>query len=176
MRSVPSSTCPTRTAICGWKCGPSIPADPSRDILLDYSDSRVDNVEHIWFTTLADYTQYKLVVSYSNLAGQMPGPASERYALAWTVEEKSREQNILWYDLNGDGIVDEQDLAILMANQLAGQVSSQVYLIGDINGDGMIDERDVQELVQRYNLTADWYASNVSEVIGPALRSLGRGP
>ncbi len=139
------------------------PADPSRDILLDYSDSKVDNVEHIWFTTLADYTQYKLVVSYSNLAGQTPVTASERYALAWTVEEKSREQNILWYDLNGDGIVDEKDLAILKANQLAGQVSSQTYLIGDINGDGTIDDRDVQELVQRYNLTADWYASNLTK-------------
>jgi hypothetical protein len=139
------------------------PADPSRDILLDYSDSRVDNVEHIWFGTPAEYTQYKIVVSYSNLEGRMPAAGSERYALAWTVDDKPHDENILWYDLNGDGIVDEKDLAILKANQLAGQVSSQAYLIGDVNGDGVIDGRDLQELLVRYNRTADWYASNVAK-------------
>jgi hypothetical protein len=137
------------------------PASPSRDILLDYSDSKVDNVEHIYFGTLPGYTQYKVVVSFANLNGQ--AAASERYALAWTVDEKAHEDNILWYDLNGDGIVDEQDVAILMDNLMMERKSPQAYLIGDVNGDGTIDDRDVQALLERHNLTADWYASNVTK-------------
>ena len=138
------------------------PADPSKDILLDYSDSRVDNVEHLYFATLAPYTQYKVVVSYANV-GQTPAGASERYALAWNVEEKSREENILWYDLNGDGIVDDQDFTLLRSNLRAEQKAPQAYLFGDVNGDGTIDERDLAELLGRMNRTADWYASNVTK-------------
>jgi hypothetical protein len=137
------------------------PANPSQDLLLDYSDSRVDNVEHIHFHLAPPYTQYKIVVSYANL--NAVAAATERYALAWTVEPKSQEEDILWYDLNGDGIVNEQDLRILMYNLLAERKSSQAYLIGDVNGDGTIDERDVQEMLQRQNRTADWYASNVTK-------------
>jgi hypothetical protein len=139
------------------------PARPDQDILLDYSDSRVDNVEHLCFDTRPEYTQYKVVVSYSNLDGRVPMSAGERYALAWTVEEKSREENILWYDLNADGIVNEQDFNILMKNLSAERESSSGYLLGDVNGDGTIDGRDVQEMLQRNNLTADWYASNVTK-------------
>jgi len=137
------------------------PTNPSRDILLDYSDSRVDNVEHLSFATVAPYTQYKVVVSYANLDLPMPAGASERYALAWSVDEKSREENILWYDLNADGIVNELDAAILIGNWKAERQSPQLYLIGDVNGDGTIDQHDVDELFQRNNRTAEWYASNV---------------
>jgi hypothetical protein len=139
------------------------PANPSRDILLDYSDSRLDNVEHLSFATRAPYTQYKVVVSYANLEAPMPAGASERYALAWSVDEKPREESILWYDLNADGIVNELDAAILIGNLVAERRSSPSYLIGDVNGDGTIDQRDVDELFQRNNLTADWYASNVKK-------------
>jgi len=139
------------------------PADPSRDILLDYSDSRVDNVEHISFGTLAEYTQYKIVVSYSNLGGRMPAAGNERYALAWNVDDKPRDENILWYDLNADGIVNDQDFTILRDNLTAERKSPQAYLLGDVNGDGTIDEHDVEEMLVRYNRTADWYASNVTK-------------
>jgi hypothetical protein len=139
------------------------PANPGRDILLDYSDSRVDNVEHICFGTLAEYTQYKVVVSFANLVGQTPALAGERYALAWSVEEKPHEENILWYDLNADGIVNELDFTILMDNLTAERKSPQAYLLGDVNRDGTIDDRDVQEMLERHNRTADWYASNVTK-------------
>jgi hypothetical protein len=139
------------------------PANPSQDLLLDYSDSRVDNVEHICFGTLPEYTQYKIVVSFGNPAGQTPATARERYALAWSVEEKSQEENILWYDLNADGIVNELDSAILITNLTAERNSSQAYLLGDVNGDGRLDDRDVREMLDRQNRTADWYASNVTQ-------------
>ena len=69
-----------------------------------------------------------------------PAAASERYALAWTVDDKPREENILWYDLNGDGIVDEQDLAILMSN-----LSAEREVVAGLShrrrhGDGTIDD------------------------------------
>jgi hypothetical protein len=139
------------------------PANPGGDVLLDYSDSRLDNVEHIWFGTLAGCTQYKIVVTYVSVNGQVPAAASERYALAWSVEAKPRGENILWYDLNGDGIVDDQDFTILRNNLMTERKAPQTYLIGDINGDGTIDERDVAELLERMNRTADWYASNVTK-------------
>jgi len=138
------------------------PADPSKDILLDYSDSKVDNVEHVWFDTLPEYAQYKIVVSYSSLSGQTP-TAGEPYALAWSVEENSRDENILWYDLNADGIVNDLDIDVLRDNLMAERKAPQAYLIGDVNGDGTIDERDAQKMLQRYNDMADWYASNVTK-------------
>ncbi len=139
------------------------PANPSRDILLDYSDSRVDNVEHLSFATVAPYTQYKVVVSYANLEGPMPVGTGERYAVAWSVDEKSPEENILWYDLNGDGIVNDQDFTLLRSNLKAEQKAPQAYLFGDVNGDGRIDELDLAELLARMNRTAEWYASNVKK-------------
>jgi hypothetical protein len=139
------------------------PADPRGDVLLDYSDSRLDNVEHLSFATLAGCTQYKIVVTYVSLNGQVPATAGERYALAWTVEAKPHGENILWYDLNGDGIVDDRDFTILRNNLLTERKAPQTYLLGDINGDGTIDERDVAELLERINRTADWYASNVTK-------------
>jgi hypothetical protein len=138
------------------------PAAPGGDILLDHSDSRVDNVEHVYFAAVPGYTQYKIVVSYASLNGPVPA-AGERYALAWSVDEKLPDENILWYDLNADGIVNDQDCVILMDNLILERKSSQAYLIGDVNADGTIDDRDAHELLDRQNRTADWYASNVTK-------------
>jgi hypothetical protein len=139
------------------------PVNPRGDVLLDHSDSRLDNVEHLWFGTLAGCTQYKIVVTYVNVNGQIPAAARERYALAWSVEAKPRDENILGYDLNGDGIVDDQDFTILTNNLMTERKAPQTYLLGDLNGDGTIDERDVGKLLERINCTADWYASNVTK-------------
>lgn len=138
------------------------PADPTKDLLVDYSDSRVDNVEHVYIPMVAGYIQYKIVVSFANVGGQTPAGLSERYALAWSVDDKPSNENILWYDLNADGIVDELDLAILMGNLAAQRRSSQTYLLGDVNGDGTIDEHDVQVLLASHNRTADWYSGPVA--------------
>jgi hypothetical protein len=137
------------------------PTDPARDVLVDYSDSRVDNLEHVCFVTLAEYTQYRMVVSFSGPDGRIPA-AAETYALAWTTEDKPSNENIFWYDLNADGIVNEQDLTILMGNLSAQRQSSQVYLLGDVNGDGLIDGQDVTAMLACHNRTAEWYVSNVT--------------
>ena len=74
-------------------------------------------MEHLSFGTLPGYTQYedRRHVQQSRTA-KAGVPAGERYALAWSVEEKPRDENILWYDLNADGIVDDQDFTILRNN------------------------------------------------------------
>ncbi len=138
------------------------PANPRNPLLLDHCDSKVDNVEHIYIDigTLPGYTVYEIVVSYSNLNAQSALPAGERYAVAWSVDEKQPEENILWHDLNADGIVDEQDLAILMNNSALGRKAPQAYVIGDITMDGVIDGQDAQAVMANRNKKADWRVEN----------------
>jgi hypothetical protein len=128
------------------------PLDPNSNELLDYSDSGVDNVEHIYCGTDANYTNYEIVVGYSN-----PNEPNQQYALAWNITDKPNDENILWYDLNTDGVVDELDCTILANNWLTSIQSPQTYLLGDINSDGSIDIRDLQILARHKGLKAGWY-------------------
>ncbi|HQG49065.1 MAG TPA: S8 family serine peptidase, partial [Sedimentisphaerales bacterium] len=132
--------------------------------LLDYSDSRVDNVEHIYVDlgTLPGCTVYELVVSYSDLNVKSASSAGERYALAWSIETKQADESLLWYDLNADGVVDDHDLAILKNNSLAGQKSSPRYLLGDITRDGVIDDADVLAVEANRNKKAVWRIDTVA--------------
>ena len=135
------------------------PTDPDKDVLLDYSDSRIDNVEHVYIETLPEFTVYEIVVTYSSVDGRAGITAGEQYGLAWNAHEKLTEQSIFWHDLNADGIVNEQDLAILMNNWAAGLKSSETYVFGDINGDGTIDDKDVQAMMAQHNRRADWHTA-----------------
>lgn len=150
------------------------PANPTRPVLpLDYSDSKVDNVEHLCVDigTLPGYTVYEIVVSYSDLGAKPASPAGERYSLAWSVEAKQTDESILWYDLNADGIVDDRDLAILKNNSTAGQKAPGAYLIGDVTKDGSIDDADVQAVEANRNKKAAWRIDTVA-VNGPVAASV----
>jgi len=136
-----------------WAIDATNPRNPR---LLDYCDSKVDNVEHVYIGTLPGYTLYEIVVSYSDLNARTASPAGERYALAWSVDERLPEESIFWHDLNADGIVDEQDLAIVTANSAVERNSPQTYVIGDINMDGTIDDADMQAVIAHRNQKADW--------------------
>jgi len=136
------------------------PANPNNDLLLDYSDSRVDNVEHICVETLADRTQYEIVVSYGNPDGGTAAAVSERYALAWNVAEKPADESIFWHDLNADGIVNEQDLGILMDNLIKGSKAPEAYIMGDVNMDGVIDAKDVEAMIAFRNRKAEWHTDS----------------
>ncbi len=138
------------------------PTNSSNDLLLDYCDSRVDNVEHIYIPTLPDYRVYELVISHSNHDEAKVSKALERYALAWSVTEQSDADNILWHDLNADGLVDDADFKIILNNKVAGELSPDAYLIGDVNTDGVIDASDLQVLVSNRNRKADWRTENVT--------------
>ena len=134
--------------------------DPDNDYLLDYSDSNVDNVEHIYVAADANYTYYEIVISYSDMDDPNRIPAAQRYGLAWNLSEKQTDESIFWYDLNADGIVNDLDFTILLNNLLNSTKSPGGYLLGDINTDGVIDVNDVEILLDHRNLKADWRTKN----------------
>lgn len=133
------------------------PDNSDNDYLLDYSDSSVDNVEHIYCKAVADYTDYKIVVSYGDADEQSDADKVQRYGLAWNVGECQDSDNIFWHDLNADGIVNEWDCFVLVENSAATIKSPERYVLGDINTDGAIDVNDLQILVDHKNRQADWH-------------------
>lgn len=88
--------------------------DRQKSFLLDYSNSPVDNVEHIHSRTDPNYADYEIVVSFSN--GDDPNNIDkvQQYALAWNVAQVSEEDSALSYELNADGVVNELDVTILL--------------------------------------------------------------
>ncbi len=144
------------------------PAHSDNDYLLDYSDSSIDNVEHIYCRADAKYTNYEIVISFS-VAGTAKDESfsddgdpqqtdlMQRYGLAWNVSEGHGSDSIFWHDLNADGIVNGLDLAVLLDNWVAGVKSPGNYMLGDINTDGRIDVNDLQVFIDHNNRQADWY-------------------
>jgi len=136
-----------------WAIDPNV---PEKDYLLDYSDSIVDNVEHIYCRADANYTDYKIVISYSNPNDANQPDIANHYGLTWNIGKEPDKNNILWYDLNADGIVDEADFAVLAGNLITSIQSPESYIFGDINNNGSIDADDLQTLLHHINLKADW--------------------
>jgi hypothetical protein len=128
------------------------PVNPNKDDLIDHSDSNVDNVEHIHIEAEAGYTNYKIIVSFSNIDDPKEPAISQRYAIAWNVQSRQETDNIFWYDINADGIVNIADFLIM----LNSTKSSDSYLIGDINPDGVIDANDLGAILNNHNRQADW--------------------
>lgn len=137
------------------------PLNSSNDLLLDYCDSRADNVEHLYIQTLAGYSVYDLVVSHSDAAPAAGERRPERYGLAWSVGAKPEADSIFWHDLNADGIVDEADFKIVLDNGSLGLTSPDAYLLGDINTDGIIDASDLEVLFAHRNRKAEWHTDRV---------------
>ncbi len=139
--------------------------DPNSAYLLDYSDSTVDNVEHICVAADPNCTEYEIVLSLNNADDQeTQADAIQRYGLAWSVGKSQNGSNIHWYDLNADGVVDKDDLAMLIGYCVESKQSDSNYMIGDVNADGMIDTNDVQVLMDHANTRADWRAEQPGEL------------
>jgi hypothetical protein len=138
--------------------------EPNNSYLLDYSDSKVDNIEHIYCRADANFTNYELIVllsdSQSPITNNQLPIADQQYGLAWNVTKEQGKDNILLYDLNADGIVNDLDLTILVDNMLAGAKSSKGYLLGDVNADGVIDKKDFQILLEHKDDIANWFKEN----------------
>jgi hypothetical protein len=125
-----------------------------RDYLVDYSDSNIDNLEHIYCVTDPNYKSYKIIVRLSLPKEEEQRPIAQRYGLAWSVRDNLPKDDIRWYDLNADGIVNEPDFTILIDNFLMSLNPAENYLLGDINADGIIDINDVKILLNQQNRTA----------------------
>ena len=132
------------------------PDNPNNDYLLDYSDSSVDNVEHIHIAADAGYTNYKIIISFSNIENPKEPALNQRYGIAWNVQKKQETDNIFWYDINADGIVNEADFLIMLYKMLNSTNSPDNYLIGDINPNGVIDANDLGAILDNQNRQADW--------------------
>jgi len=139
------------------------PNNADNNYLLDYSDSSIDNVEHIYTAADANYANYEIIISFSETDNQKETAASQRYGLAWKTSEKQDSDSIFWYDLNADGIVNESDITILINNVLASNNTKppKSYLLGDINTDAKIDINDLEILLNHNKLQADWYTKLV---------------
>lgn len=126
------------------------------DYLLDYSDSPVDNLEHIYAATDPDYTDYELVVTFSRPDEIDDTQAGQPYSVVWNVTEPDEEESILWYDLNADGVVNGRDFAVLVENFTDDDEPGQnIPKIGDLNGDGTIDIADLELLASHPPVQAD---------------------
>jgi hypothetical protein len=133
------------------------PEDSSKDYLLDYSDSEIDNVEHIYCRADANYTNYEIVLSYSNVDTENQVAGTQLYGLAWNVNDAPNSNSIFWYDLNTDGIVDESDFTVFLVNWINSIKSPESYLYGDIDSNGVFDANDVQIFTNNTNRKATWY-------------------
>ena len=140
-----------------WAVDPEKPQDSH---LLDYSDSKVDNVEHIYYRTDDRFTHYRIVVSFTDTKSVDGAGKAQRYALAWNVGDKPAEDSIFWYDLNADGIVDMLDVITVTRNYLMSIVSPDYYFIGDENNNGLLDRDELETLQNRSDRRADWYEDN----------------
>lgn len=132
------------------------PDNPSNNYLLDYSDSSVDNVEHIHIAADAGYTNYKIIISFSNIDDPKEPALSQRYGIAWNVQDSQEADNIFWVDINADGVVNKADFLIMLNNLLDSDKSPDSYLIGDINPYGAIDIYDLVAILDNQNRQADW--------------------
>jgi hypothetical protein len=118
------------------------PANANNNLLLDYSDSRADNVEHICVAADAEHTIYEIVVSYSTAEGRVGLVTDERYALAWTAAEKAAGEAssgmtstpTAWSTTR---IHDPDEQSV------TGLKSPVLSVIGDVNMDGAIDDKDL---------------------------------
>ena len=133
------------------------PNNPDNDYLLDYSDSEVDNIEHIHVPADPNYSIYEIILSMKESDDPREIAVIQRYGLAWNVSDKQNNDSIFWYDLNADGIVGEADYAILLNNIFNSTKSPETYLLGDINSDGAIDIEDFNKLIEHYDRKAAWY-------------------
>jgi len=130
--------------------------DPNQMFLLDYSDSRCDNLEHIYTAAEPNYSTYRVVVTYSPRTNPNLPPADEPYALAWSVAESGDSDSILRYDINADGVVDDSDIAAVLYNWLETPQRPDCYFIGDINSNGSFDSGDLKLILDNKGRRADW--------------------
>lgn len=111
------------------------PNSPDSDILLDYSDSINDNVEHIYFTSNALYASYAIRVRFNPDQQDYP-PLKQRFAVAWSVEPNRQIDNKWWFDLNEDNLINSTD--------------NVIYSLLD---SGLINRPDMSPLLKSLNLS-----------------------
>ena len=100
------------------------------------SDAPVDNVEHLYIEDLTAGTYW---VQISRQDTTPTEPSAWPFAVAWLHPESI--PNFDPADINQDGLVDFQDLLLLLGDY--GAVGGP----SDVNGDGLVDFQDLVALL-----------------------------
>lgn len=114
------------------------PNDPENRILLDYSDSVNDNVEHIYFACNLDYPAYAIRVRFNE---EQPSDASakQRFALAWSVGPDRQIGDPWWYDLNADNTINTNDKVVY--SLIEAKLINRTEMAPLIQGLGLSEDR-----------------------------------
>ena len=117
--------------------------DQNKNYMVDHSDTAGNVVEHIYIPADSNFSDYKLVVK-----NNIPD-SNESFAIAWQVRESvvSEDWQMLYYDLTGDGSVDNRDVIKLLKNMGREVQMPLRYIIGDLNMNGKIDQSDLDALM-----------------------------
>jgi hypothetical protein len=137
-----------------WAVNPNNDED---HYLLDYSDSDNDNIEHLYTKADPNYTSYEIIILNSGFEGDEKPELIQSFAVAWKVSSSQPEESIFLYDLNADGIVNDDDLYKLFDNWVNAYNDPELYFMGDINSDGNFDTNDFKTLMDNKNRQAPWY-------------------
>lgn len=125
---------------------------------LDYSASRIDNVQHIYYQ-VDQPGQVVLVVR--GVEGESAG---ETYALAYTSEQENWSGDQLAADFNADGTVDAHDLTQWVRVWMFARSEAEgEHLPEDLNSDGRVDEADFDLLSSQWRQRSSWYRGPVGE-------------
>ena len=100
------------------------------------SDAPVDNVEHLYIEDLAAGTYWVQITRQDTMPTE---PSAWPFAVAWLHPEFA--PNFDPADINQDGVVDFQDLLLLLGEYGAAGGPS------DVNGDGTVDFQDLVALL-----------------------------
>jgi len=84
--------------------------DPNNSVLIDYSDSRNGNTEHIFHPVNPNQSDYELVVVFSDAEDAAKTSLSQRYGLAFTQTAMPKQWVGQWLDFDGDGRLTANDL------------------------------------------------------------------
>lgn len=85
--------------------------DPNNNTLVDYSDSSVSNVEHIFCPAGPIGTKYELVVVFSDNEDAAKINLSQQYGLAITTTPMPEQWKGQWLDFDADGNITLNDLS-----------------------------------------------------------------
>ena len=136
--------------------------EPGNSYMLDYSDSINDNIEHIHVPIDPDFSTYEIIVSFGNTPQYDPANPTESYALSWRTSSADEKNDYLWYDLNGDTVVDVADILLILINTDKSPETEQGYMTGDINMDGIIDTKDAIILLNNIDRPEEFATDSTS--------------
>lgn len=116
---------------------------PEKNYMIDYSDTRNDNIEHIYSPCDPNFAVYEIIVSANENEQNADFDDFERYGLAWDLRGEDSKDSIFWYDLSENGKVGVEDFRIILELINAGGKVEENAYTGDINMDGVIDVADL---------------------------------